>query len=975
MRFRPPIEAATPMKRPARPALFLLCLLPLALAGVAAAAEPPPKAPDARGVEFFESKVRPLLVEHCGECHIKADEPRGGLSLASRAGWQTGGDSGPAIAPGKPDESLLIQAVRYESYEMPPDGKLSDSDIAILEKWVVMGAPDPRDGEVPKTAPDKQSLAEAREFWAFQLPEPRHVPEVRDAAWPRDPLDHFILARLEAKQLRPAPPAAPNVWLRRVTYDLTGLPPTPEELAAFERDAAPDARARVVDRLLASPQFGVHWGRHWLDVARYADSNGGDFNATFFNAWRYRNYVIEAFNRDKPFDQFIREQIAGDLLPASSDAERADQLVATTFLMIGPKMLSERNKEKLTMDVVDEQIDTVGKAFLGLTLGCARCHDHKFDPISTEEYYALAGIFRSTVTLEGESQKYVSTWVGTPLPMSPELERRIEQAEARKTQLESELAAAEKKLKAAQGRLAKLRLGRGGVLVDDAAAKIVGKWKDSKYSPHFVGAGYLHDEKTGKGEKSITWTPDLPRAGKYEVRIAYAGAGGRDDAVPVTIRHAEGETKLKLDQSRAAPIGRLFKSLGVFRFEAGKRGGVTLSNAGTTGYVIADAVLFVPQDKTKAEASAPPAELDQLAAEVAELEDDVKRLEAELKRFEKQAPKIPKAMAAREAPHIGDCRVCIRGDVGSRGELVERGFLRVVSGGPARVEQTDESGRRELADWIARGDNPLTARVIVNRVWQNMFGEGIVRTTNNFGHQGTPPSHPELLDTLAVDFVQGGWSVKSLVRRIALSQTYAMSTRYDAAARAVDPDNRLLWRARRKRLPAEALRDSMLQFSGRLDLSPGGSPVKGLGRLAINNTNQSASGKKTDSARRSVYLPIIRNELPTFLTVFDFADPEFVTGRRPVTNVPAQALFLLNDPFVKEQSRAIAERLLAAHANDSDRLEAAFRLILARRPTDDQRASIRRFLDQLGDKQDKRLAAWSQVVQSLLASTQFRLLN
>jgi hypothetical protein len=959
--------------------LAILCFVAAARAADAPAkTSPAADQPDARGIEYFEMHVRPLLVKHCYECHSGEKEIKGRLSLDSRSGWETGGDSGAAIVPGNLEESLLIEAIRYESYEMPPKGKLSDADIAVFEKWVEMGAPDPRDGSTPDAAPSNFDIDEARQFWAFQLPEPHRPPAVKETAWPRDDIDRFILARLEERDLVPAADVDAARWLRRITYDLTGLPPTPQEMAAFLADSDADAREKVVDRLLASPQFGVHWGRHWLDVARYADSNGSDFNATFFNAWRYRNYVIDSFNRDKPFDRFVREQIAGDLLGGSSDDERAEQLIATTFLTVGPKMLSERDKMKLTMDVVDEQIDSVGKAFLGMTLGCARCHDHKFDPIPTEDYYALAGIFRSTITLEGESQQYVSAWVETPLPISAELARAIEEHKQHKDRLNVQLTEAKDRLKQTEAQLAQLDLGRQGVIVDDVDAKVVGDWKDSKYSPNYVGAGYIHDEKTGKGEKSVTWTPNLPHAGEYEVRISFAGGSGRDSAIPVKIVHAAGSHDLKLDQSQTPPINKLFKSLGTFRFEAGSQGSVTLSTEGTTGFVIADAVQFIPQDQTPAPEEVADAsdELPKLRKTVAGLNDQVKKLEADLKKHDAEAPVVPTAMAAREAPEIGDCEIFIRGEIRHRGKVVDRGFLRVVSDSAGQVERKDESGRRELADWIARSDNPLTARVMVNRIWQNMLGEGIVRSVDNFGHLGEAPSHPELLDTLAVEFVENGWSVKSLVRRIALTRTYAMSTQYDSRAFELDPDNRLLWRANRKRLPAEALRDSMLQFSDRLDLSPGESPVAGMGRLAVDNSKQELTGDKTETLRRSVYLPIVRNQLPSFLTVFDFADPDLTTGRRPETNVPSQSLFLLNDPFVKQQAAFTAQRILAAESEDDGRVDAVFHLILGRPAGEDERRRIVEFVSEtVGGDVKQQPDAWRQVVQSLLASTEFRMLD
>ncbi len=790
--------------------------------------------PTADELAFFESRIRPLLVRHCYSCHsAESKEIKGGLSLHNRAGWMTGGESGPAIVPGQPEESLLISAVKYESYKMPPQGKLPDADIETLTQWIKMGAPDPRTepSSVPQS-PAGIDIEKGRQFWAFQPPVAHAPPTVENQAWPRDAIDNFILERLERHQLQPAGDADRLTWLRRITFDLTGLAASITEQDTFLADSSDTAREKVVDRLLASSQFGVHWGRHWLDVARYADSNGSDFNATYYNAWRYRNYVVDSFNQDRPYDQFVREQLAGDLLPAASEEQKEQQLTATTFLMIGAKMLSERNKEKLVMDVVDEQIDTVGRAFMGMTLGCARCHDHKFDPIPTADYYALAGIFRSTVVLEGESQAYVSTWVETPLPVPAELAEAIKQHQLKKEQLTAELAALKKELAAA--------------------------------------------------------------------------------------------TEQKATSGQADPA--------------------------------ADA-----------------------------LKENVKKKEAELREHDKSAPQPPKVMAAREAPTIGDCEIFVRGEVSHRGPVVNRGFLQVVSNGSAHLQQKNESGRRELAEWIARPDHPLTARVMVNRIWQNLLGEGLVRSVDNFGHLGELPSHGELLDTLAADFVDSGFSVKSIVRRIALSRTYAMSTYFDEQAFTKDPDNRLLWRAHRKRVPAESLRDAMLQVSGSLDLTAAESPVANLGALAVDNSKQASSGQSANSSRRSLYLPIVRNELPAFLVVFDFADPDIVTGRRPETNVPAQAMFLMNNPFVKEQAKRTAERLLAESRAETEQdsetadlqlAEMVMRVVVGRVPTETERKQLTDYVQSVcQDDASRRSQAWSEVIQVLFASTEFRMLD
>jgi len=947
----------------------------------------------AADVEYFETNVRPLLAKHCYECHlVEAGELKGGLSLHNRAGWAVGGESGPAIVPGKPDESLLIEAVRYESYEMPPKGKLSDGDISILEEWVRRGAPDPRSGEFKAPKPSQIDFEKERQFWAFQRPLKHHPPEVQNSAWPNDSIDFFTLSKLEAEGLVPAADADAATWLRRITFDLTGLPPTVEEHETFMADPTSDvingdARQKVVDRLLVSEQFGVHWGRHWLDVARYADSNGGDFNATFYNAWRYRNYVVNSFNNDKPYDQFVREQLAGDLLPAASDDLRTEQLVGSTFLMLGVKMLSERDKNKLTMDVVDEQIDTAGKAFLGMTLGCARCHDHKFDPIPTADYYSLAGIFRSTVTLEGESQQYVSTWIETPLPVSDEVTQQIADHTETVKQMKADIAAGKKDLQLLEKKIQSGGTTNGVIVVDNDDAKLIGNWPTSSLSPVRVGAAYLRDDRVGKGEKSVTWTTSIPKAGKYEVRVSYPGKGGCDSRVPFTVRYAGGEERIFVDQSKPAPIDGLFCSLGTFDFNSDSAATVIVSNEGTTDHVLADAVQFIPPGHAIPVVGDPAAteSLAMMQEKSRQLKESIKEQEASLKTAEKTGPKTPAVMAPRESPKIDDCEILVRGELAHPGKKMERGFLQVVNTGLSRVERKDQSGRVELADWITGANHPLTARVMVNRIWQHLLGEGIVRSIDNFGHLGETPSHQELLDTLSVEFVENGWSIKSLIRRIALSRTYGMSTTYNESSFLKDPDNRLLWHANRKRIPAESLRDSMLQISGELDLTAAESPVADLNALAIDNSNQNSSGRQTDAVKRSLYLPIVRNELPGFLVTFDFADPDIVTGRRPETNVPAQALYLMNSPFVKDRAAKISEELLgksrasgetAVEPDDNAICVAAFRQILGRQPAENETTRMVGYVRELTtDQPESRSKAWIEAIQALLASTEFRMLE
>ncbi|MCB9939174.1 MAG: DUF1553 domain-containing protein [Planctomycetaceae bacterium] len=950
------------------------------------------QAEDAKKLEFFETRIRPVLVEHCYECHsVGAKEVKGNLVVDTAAGLIKGGDSGTSLVPGKPDESLLLEAMRYESVEMPPAGRLPESVIADFAKWIEMGAPDPRGGDAGAVTRSTIDIEAGRNFWAFQPPQAHTPPPVKVASWPRSEIDAFVLAGLERARLSPSIDADRETLVRRLYYDLLGLPPTPQQVSDFVNDDPANAIETLVDRLLESPQFGVHWGRHWLDVARYADSNGGDFNATFHNAWRYRDYVVNAMNDDKPFNRFVQEQIAGDLLPYSSDEQRAEQIIATGFLMIGTKMLSERDKEKLTMDVVDEQINTVGSAFMGLTLGCCRCHDHKFDPIPTQDYYALAGIFRSTRTLEGESQQYVSTWPRRDLPAKPEQVAAVKQHEEQTKALNKQLAATKKRFDDAEKELKELASGANSLTFDDADAEVAGSWKASTLTPNYIGKGYIHDDGTDKGEKSVEFTLKPSKTGLYEVRLSYAPGGNRANNVPITIHHADGKSDVTLDQSRKPPIDNLFASVGSFRFEGGKPTALTISTTGTKGYVIVDAVRLVEVDvagKPIAVADSPQNAAIKLAtASVETLKAELASLDEQIKAMEKNAPPpLPKAIAVDEFKEIGDCEVCIRGEHRNRGEKVQRGFIQVALTGEPTTIPDATSGRRELADWLSSPQHPLTSRVIVNRVWSHLLGEGIVRSVDNFGELGERPTHPELLDYLADRFVRPisdrgfGWSIKRLVREVTLSRVYQMASDHDEDAWQADPENRLLWRANRRRLPAEAIRDSMLAISGHLDLSPGGSPVEGLGTLVNNNSADADAYERKETAKRSIYLPIIRNELPATLTVFDFADPDLVVGKRPVTNVPAQALLLMNSPFVMNCAEQTAKKLLAIEGRSPEQLVAdIYQVTLSRTPTtlEIQRAIafVNNTGEETGEEVDSITKRLAQLVHVLFASTEFRMLN
>ncbi|MEW6161555.1 MAG: DUF1549 domain-containing protein, partial [Verrucomicrobiota bacterium] len=673
----------------------------------------------------------------------------------------------------------------------------------------------------------------------FQKPGSPAIPKVKDKKWPRTGLDYFILNDLEERKLRPADPAAKRDLIRRATFDLTGLPPKPEEIEAFLADASPESFAKVVDRLLDSPHFGERWGRHWLDVARYADSNGLEANLPFENAWRYRDYVINAFNQDKPFDRFIREQIAGDLLTHRDEEERFEHLIATGFLVLGPKALFEPNREKLVMDVADEQIDVTTKAFLGLTVSCARCHDHKFDPIPTRDYYALAGIFKSTATLSTGGNRQdpgAPRWMERPLAKA-EQAREIEAYDRKVNQLAEALRLVQEN----PGGLNSSKLP--GVVMDNSAAELTGRWKVSTYSTNFVDKDYVHDANSDKGKMRARFAPKLPHTGPYEVLLSYTPRYDRATNVPVTIYTAEGEIKRMVDQRAAPTFRRAFVSLGTFMFNAGTNGAVTISNEGTRGFVIADAAMFVPIEEWKLElASMQQREMEMAMPDLKSpgtsssnlvqvamsgslsmagpLFDQLQVQLIELR--SKAPPPVPRAMAVQEG-NVGNARINLRGDPERLGEEVPRGFLTVLE---AKARQfslnRDTSGRLELADWIASPENPLTARVAVNRIWLHLFGRGLVDPPDNFGALSERPSHPELLDFLARRFIEQGWSTKKMIREILLSSTYQMSSQFNPKAYLKDPDNRLYWRMNRRRLEAESIRDAMLAVSGQLELTRGG---------------------------------------------------------------------------------------------------------------------------------------------------------
>jgi len=795
-------------------------------------------AEDEAGIAFFESKIRPVLVSHCYECHsVESGKARGGLKVDSRDALLKGGNSGPAVAPGKPDESLLMVALHFDDpdFEMPPDGKLPESIISDFARWIAMGAPDPRRGAAPVTVTTQIDVEAGRKFWSYQPVERPELPVVKNGAWPRTEIDRFVLAAMEDHGLAPSEDAEPSTLVRRLFFVLTGLPPSAEETVTWTRaigrglDQA--ALALLVDRLLASPHFGERWGRHWLDVARFAESTGGDSNNVFPHAWRYRDYVIGAFNEDKPFDRFIREQIAGDLLPTSSDLEWAENLVATGFLALGQKLVGEEDAETFFAELVDEQIDATTRAFLATTVACARCHDHKSDPIPQADYYALAAIFRNTTTHFGlfdeQARQHSALIDATPLGLPPgrpplsmaELEGLVAERDAAVNQME----------------------------------EIV---------------------------KSI-------RSGNEKI------------------------TRANLRRSRT------------------QRG----------------------------------------------------RAESALASYDDQGNPLALVMGAQDRAAPIETRLLVRGELDKPGQVVAPGLPQVLCapGNPLLPPDLVGSGRRQLADWIASPDNPLTARVVANRLWHWTFGRGLVSSPDDFGSTGEGPSHPELLDFMARRVVENGWSVKRTIREMVLSRAWQQSSAFHPSHFEIDPDNRHLWRAHPRRLEAEAVRDAMLAVSGGLQL--GRPPLPLLDPVGEGTVGQSVFEpeiRKIEGPWRSVYLPRVRAVLPESLELFDAPDASTVTGAREVTTVPLQALFILNSPFSLAQAKAFAARVAARPVDQQ--IDFAYLTAYARFPTSRERelasVAVRRIRmddDASGpEAQQRAMAAWAQ---ALMATAEFSLIE
>ena len=878
---------------------------------------------DAQGIEFFEKHIRPLLVERCYECH-SGSESEGGLSLGSKAALLFGGDSGAAVIPGKPDESRIVEAVRYQNLnlQMPPKGRLSDAEIERIVEWVKLGAPDPREATEPsnQASPRGMSIAEGRDFWCFQPIADPVVPKINDAAWVRTPVDAFILARLQSAGLEPAPKADKRTLLRRATFDLTGLPPTPADMHDFLADESPAAFDLVIERLLASPQYGVRWGRHWLDVARYADSNGLDENLAFGNAWRYRDYVINAFNQDKPFDQFLVEQVAGDLLPLANDETK----IATGFLALGAKVLAEPDREKLEMDTIDEQIDATGKAFFAMSLGCVRCHDHKFDPIKQSDYYALASIFKSTRTYADSNTGAIKHWYEHSFATEPEL------AELKK--INDEIAA---------------KNSVGAKFKNDAVAKL--REQAKLHAADYLSAASKFAPSTSLVEVAVIAEPLglHPRILNHcRLHLEY----NKDD--PLWTKWHELQSAGQCEQ-----IGVYYREL----FAA---------SASDAGLAQAKAAL---DDNSGFLAVPPQPEFAFDAVTLAEYY----RLMEEARLFESAAKDEVSAMGVSDRRVLVSLPIHIRGSHHNLGEPVKRDFPDVMRWSTTRsVFPRNQSGRLELARWMSATEHPLTSRVFVNRVWRWHFGKGIVGSTDNFGILGDRPIHPELLDWLARHFMESGWSLKSLHRLLVSSSVYQMASEHPQLAHCetVDPENLLLSRFRLQRLDAEQIRDAMLAVAGRLDCSLGGKMVPLRNRQFVFN-HTSVDHTKYESLRRAAYLPVIRNNLYTLFEQFDFPDPTMPTGDRNSTVVAPQALLMMNDDLVLDSADSLAAQALNAFSQNEPRVEWTYQQTLNRLPSDLDVSRAITFIVEakrlLADDTIAELRSWSLFCQSLMASNEF----
>ncbi|MBO10974.1 MAG: hypothetical protein CMJ68_09440 [Planctomycetaceae bacterium] len=991
---------------------------------------------------FFETRVRPLLIKHCLACH-GSKKQESGLRLDTRAGWARGGELGPAIVPGKPSDSRLIQAVTYSdpTLKMPPRGKLSATEIADLTRWVQEGAFDPRKATSDSDAPKRMTLEQARSFWAFRPLNSPRVPTLPETTSVQTPVDAFVWDQLRHRGLSAVGPANKRTLIRRATFDLTGLPPTPADITAFLDDKSPQALNRVLDRLLDSPAYGERWGRHWLDVARYADTAGDGSDYPVREAYKYRDWVIDAFNRDMPFDQFLREQIAGDILALSQSANRpkhyARQVTATGFLAIGKRYGYKASPDYQYLDFADV-IDSVGRSLLGLSLGCARCHDHKYDPISAADYYALYGILQSTTWAfpGGEEQKRPAHF---PPLVPPTLTAKLERRKAQ------ELARIDKQLSSLKRRQMQLDSNwrAGGVDLGFEAQKPrqrpAGPWvcagpieiTTKAQSPYQhvhpkgtlgvrIGSGkatdglryVFKDGLRATAGRQMHFTVDfrsLDSPGKSGAFRFYLGRGVVQSlaiqcsatATEFAIRNGNRwETVRRITPGTwytlrisIDPASKTFSGvvgtpddLTTFASKAVGPGWDGIADCficDATGHVAGPACSrdldnIGLQDEAFAPPGGPPVKprgvtpRDKTLAAAATKEIEVLK---QKRRTREEKPAYEVAYGVSEGTPV-NAHIQQRGEPNRPGPEIPRRFLEVL-GGDRLSKPAAGSGRLELADWITRRKNPLTARVFVNRVWLWHFGHGLVSTPSDFGSRGQPPTHPRLLDWLAVQFINSGWSVKALHRLIMNSRTYQLASDDDDRNLQVDPDNRWHWRFARRPLDAESIRDAMLVLSGQLNRKiPQAHPFPPVNTwgFSIHHPFHAVY----DSNHRSVYLMVQRNRRHPYLALFDAADPNQSVATRQPTTTPTQALYLMNSPFVHAQARGFASRLLALPHTPRARVRVAFEMAHGHQPDEleitNALAFVTAYQETLSDDQDnpkRELAAWSALARVLLTSNGF----
>lgn len=1058
--------------------LLLLCVLAFgsSLAGRSAQAVETEWKPEQ--LEFFEREVRPLLIEHCYECHsVDAKRVEASLLLDSRKAHLTGGDSGPSILPGDADGSLLVEAVRYESYEMPPKGKLSDEDVEIVVRWVEMGAPWPEEPE-----PSAQGVAEAfdlekrrSEFWVWQPVEDPSKPEVEDTTWPRTEIDHHILARLESAGLKPAGDADQTAILRRLYLDIIGLPPSPGEVAAFVEDASDDspgnAVARVVDELLESPHFGERWGRHWLDLVRYAESRGHEFDNDTPNAYQYRDYVIRALNADLPYDQFVREHIAGDLLerPRMHPEEGFNESVlGTGFWFLGEWVHSPVDVRKDESDRFDNMIDVMSKTFLGVTVACARCHDHKFDAISTADYYSLSGFLQSSdyrqvrfesieqnrlvaeqlAKLDATYQRQLIELLNANGVMPPGQESFLRGdaivvdyaslqpkdfmqdgfifgksprgvglpylVKANDTDSDSETSEAEGSADD-PGTELQVRFATHGAAVNDAfwtgfesvtkgvvqnrssVAKLPKSGRTLR-SPTFelkhglvrckvdgVGhivacvdshrmiAGPLHNETIVAVKKNQSWVSlKLERYVGHRLHLEFVPATGQQLSVRLVTQGLEAEGQANFDK-RLTEIDRAWET---YANEA----------EAILNRVFVDSATARGEEAT-GERSEEGKELSGNPEAAPGLQVEAERFASVINAWRKDRAELAKQVVLRShvAPAMmdgtsEDDRILIRGNSSKPGDIEPRHFLTAIAG-DTRIPVVKGSGRLALAAHINDSSNPLTSRVLVNRIWHHLMGRGIVPTVDDFGVLGQRPSHPELLDHLATRFLADGRSIKSMIRYIALSRSYQMSSQVDPAAEEADPKNVMWHHCPPRRLQGEVIRDSLLALSGRLDSTQFGPPVPvHLTGFMDGRGRPGKSGPLDGEGRRSIYTAVRRNFLPPFMLTFDTPVPFSSMGRRNVSNVPAQALILLNDPLVVELAGDWGRRALECIpgkdvVSTGERIDWLYISAFARKPTEQEREVATAYVESQAGSQDddsaKRSAAWTNLAHALVNTKEF----